>query len=216
MMVRAAFIGLLMVIVASAMALVDRGAAGVTATPDLENLLPSGFDDWKQIELTTAVLPAEVDLVPGEAVAYRAYRDSAGRLVTLVIAYGPPLGDSVRLHRPESCYIAQGFAILDRRVDRVNFREGGASIVRLRTENSLRHEAVSYWLRDGDAYVTTAPGHQLLTFKRGLSGSADNILVRVSSNGNNAAAFELHDKFLSAFVAALSPEARALLTTDAS
>lgn len=211
MMLRAAFVSLLMAFVAIGTGLVARPDAQQNVAPNLDALLPDNFADWTQVRLTSAVLPAEAALGPGEAVAYRAYRDNTGRMVTLVAAYGPPLGDSVRLHRPESCYVAQGFAIRDRYVSTLQLGEDVAAVIRLDTENSMRKEAVSYWLRDGGAYITGAPGHQLLSFKRGLLSPSESVLVRISSSGAGPSSFEFHDRFMSAFVNALSPEARALL-----
>ena len=216
MMARAVFIGLLMLLVGIGVATLDQNTNGKVRAPALDALLPGNFEGWQEIELSAAILPAEVELSPGEAVAYRAYRDSIGRVVTLVVAYGPPLGDSVRLHRPEICYVAQGFSIVERHVARLHLEGGDASIVRMRTENTLRSEDVSYWLRDGDHYVTNAHGAQALNFRRALSGPADSVLVRVSTTGKHAAPFGLHDRFLKGFSNALSPEARALLIVGVS
>lgn len=211
MMLRAAFVGFLMALAAAATAALDRPAPATPSfAPDLDAMLPDAFGGWTRVDLAAAVLPMEVEIGPGEAVAYRAYRDNAGRIVTLVAAYGPPLGDSVRLHRPETCYQAQGFAILDRSVSRLRLGDDLAAIVHLDTRDPVRKEAVSYWLRDGDAYITSAPGHQLLFFRRGLAGPSDGMLVRVSSAGEGAAAFALHDRFMQALASALSPQARPL------
>lgn len=214
MLARAIFLSVMMVAASVATALVRPAAPSKVASPDLESMLPSAFGEWKEIKLGEAVLPAEIDLGPGEAVAYRAYRDRVGRVVTLVAAYGPPLGDSVRLHRPESCYVAQGFAIESRSVAPLPLGASLAPIIRLETQNTTRAEAVSYWLRDGDAYVDQAIEHGLLELMRGVSAPSDGALVRVSSTGAGKAEFDAHSRFLQEFADALSPEARALLTTD--
>lgn len=215
MIIRAAFISLMMVFTAMATASVrhDRDAA---PAPDLEALIPEAFADWRRLEIAPVVLPPEADLGPGEAIAYRAWADSAGRVVTLVVAYGPPLGDSVRLHRPETCYRAQGYVVERRWRDVMDTGAGEAAVIHLDTEKALRPQAVTYWLRDGDAYVQSAPRHQLLFFERGLSGSSDAALVRVSSNGEGESAARLHKKFLRDFVSALSPEARGVLLAQRS
>ena len=213
MTVRALFISILMAGVAFASALVSEKAHTPVTAPDLEGMLPDVFDGWKSIAATVAILPPESDPGPGEATAYRAYKNDVGRVVTLVVAYGPPLGDSVRLHRPESCYVAQGFVIENRHKDMLTFASHNTPIIRMDTQKALQNEAVSYWLRDGDAYISDAAGHQMLFFKRG-GGVSDGALVRVSSKGAGGDEFALHNSFMAAFVDALSPEARALLLAE--
>jgi len=210
---RAAIICTMMIIISLSAARIGQAPSAQITAPDIEAMLPDAFGDWRQVMLGVAILPAEAELGPGEAVAYRAYRDDAGRTITLVAAYGPPLGDSVRLHRPESCYVAQGFAIRDRSVASIEIAGRKTPIVRLRTEDSLRKEAVSYWLRDGAAYVSSAPGRALLDLKRGKG--ADGALIRVSSHGDGAAAFVLQSEFLKDFANALTPAARRIfIVTD--
>ena len=173
--------------------------------PALDDLLPDEFGEWERVPLSSAVLPAESELGPGEAVAYRAYVDGLGRVVTLVAAYGPPLGDSVRLHRPETCYVAQGFAIADRRESEIAAPRMQIPVVHLLTESPARNEAVTYWIRDGAAFTTGAEQSQIV---RGLSSPLDGALVRVSSRVGAAPLFGVHEEFLKAFSKALDEEGR--------
>ncbi|NNL90181.1 MAG: EpsI family protein [Marinicaulis sp.] len=210
MIARAAFLTTLMIAAALASAIVKSPAPAKISAPDLAALAPEKFGDWQEIEISSVVLPAELELGPGEAILYRAYSDNAGRTVTLVAAYGPPLGDSVRLHRPESCYVAQGYTIAKRSKTPLVIGDYALPVIRMDTEKSLRREAVSYWLRDGDAFAESAADHQLLSFRRGVSNRADGALVRVSSSGAGETVYEIHIEFLSAFVDALPPEGRKL------
>lgn len=209
---RAAFIAALMLLASLATAVVTPRAAGDAAVaPDLDAMLPDDFGVWRRVPLADAVLPAEATLGPGEAVAYRAYADDLGRIVTLVAAYGPPLGDSVRLHRPETCYGAQGFAI--------NARDIGAAgdipVVNLDAQSSARREGVTYWLREGDDFSVRASDSQWRRLTRGAGAAADGALVRVSSVSADRPQFELHAEFLEDFAAALGPDARRLLAGEA-
>jgi len=211
---RAVVLAIAMFAAAISVGSVERIPGAAIVAPNLDEMLPDDFGEWRRAPLSAAVLPVEAEIGPGEAVAYRAYRDSAGRSVTLVIAYGPPLGDSVRLHRPESCYVAQGFAIQTRSIKNLSLANGMMKVIRLEAENSIRNEAITYWLRDGDDYVDSAYGHELLDFKRGFERRADGALVRVSSKGKGASAFPLHERFLSDFTQALNAEAAQLLLVD--
>lgn len=211
MMARAVFIAIIMAATAAGAGFIRPSAPPPAISPDLTALTPDRVGEWRALALSGAILPAEIDLEPGEAVQYRSYADAAGRILTLVVAYGPPLGDSVRLHRPESCYVAQGFRINSRQTQALAIGDRNVRMVTMQTQKSLRREAVSYWLRDGDDYVTSAPARQLLAFKRSSTGRADGALVRVSSNGADDRAFERHQDFLTALQAATSEEAQTLI-----
>lgn len=213
MTVRALIVAVLMMFVsigAGRVSPVDVEAGAGLTPPPLDNMLPDQFGDWRRLALARPVLPLEGAPQLGEAVAYRAYRDRFGRVVTLVVAYAPPLGDTVRLHRPETCYRAQGFSIVSKETHQMTRGQNPISIVQMQTESPARNEAVTYWLRFGDHYST---GHRLsMTF----GGGPDSALVRVSSTGSGAAEFDLHEDFLQAFHAALGADARSLLTAEAS
>lgn len=207
---RVAFIGALMLAVAAGMAAIEPAPAGIAPAPDLEALMPDAFGEWRRAPIADAVLPKELELRRGEAIAYRAYVDSAGRLITLVTAYGPPLGDSVRLHRPESCYVAQGFAIRSRKTQLVDLAGVSGSIVRLETSGPTHDEAVTYWLRSGSAFVTQASSTQLLILREGRRTSLDGALVRASSRGGDPLLFDMQRQFLREFAAALSPDGKSI------
>jgi EpsI family protein len=210
-LLRASFIAVLMALASAATAVVTPRASGPAApAPDLDAMLPEAFGVWRRVPLADAVLPPEAELGPGEAVAYRAYTDDLGRIVTLVAAYGPPLGDSVRLHRPETCYGAQGFAINARAVGAA----GAIPVVNLDAQNSSRREGVTYWLREGDDFSVRAADSQWRRLTRGFGAAADGALVRVSSISADRPQFDLHTEFLAGFTAALGPDARRLLAGE--
>lgn len=207
---RSLFIAALMALAGAATAIVRPIENTAVAAPDLDALLPDEFGHWRRVPLAGAVLPAETKRGPGEAVAYRAYADDLGRLVTLVAAYGPPLGDSVRLHRPETCYGAQGYAIRTRTIAAA----AGVPVVNLDVQSPARREAVTYWLREGDAFTVRAGDSQWRRLTRGWAPAPDGALVRVSSVSADRPQFDLNRDFIDDFTAALSPEARRLLLGD--
>lgn len=207
---RTLFLAVLMALAGAAMSTVRPVGAQTVAAPDLDAMLPGDFGRWRRVALSDAVLPAEASLGPGEAVAYRAYADDLGRLVTLVAAYGPPLGDSVRLHRPETCYAAQGFAIAARAVSAA----AGIPVVNLDVESPARREAVTYWLREGEAFTVRAGDSQWRRLLRGFAAAPDGALVRVSTIGAERPQFDLNREFIEDFAAALPADARRLLLGD--
>lgn len=211
---RVILIAAMMLAAAAGTAAVEPAPAKINPAPDLQSMLPESFGDWRRSPLSDAVLPREFEFGPGEAIAYRAYVDGAGRIVTLVAAYGPPLGDSVRLHRPESCYVAQGFEVRTRETEELDFGGLRATIVRLRTAGPTHDEAVTYWLRSGPAFVTSASTTQMFILREGRRGALDGALVRVSSRGDDPVLFELQREFLAEFASALSPQARTIFLGD--
>lgn len=208
---RMAFIALMMTLTGLATASLRPARLPPAPPPDLEAMLPDHFAGWRRIALSQAVLPPEVELQPGEAVAYRAYQDDLGRTVTLVAAFGPPLGDSVRLHRPEKCYTAQGFEIRSRTQSRLMVDGRDVPLINLDTQSPARREAVTYWLRDGAAFTTRASDTGLRRLREGISRPLDGALVRVSTINGEAPQFGLHERFLADFSKALSPEAATIL-----
>lgn len=204
---RSLFLAVLMALAGAATSAVRPAETRAAPAPDLEAMLPGDFGQWRRVPLAGAVLPAETRLGPGEAVAYRAYADDLGRLVTLVAAYGPPLGDSVRLHRPETCYGAQGFAIRARAVGAA----AGIPVVTLDAQSPARREAVTYWLREGEAFTVRAGDSQWRRLTRGFAPAPDGALVRISTTGGDRPQFDLHREFIEDFTTALPADARRLL-----
>ncbi|MFZ5616275.1 MAG: exosortase C-terminal domain/associated protein EpsI [Pseudomonadota bacterium] len=212
--VRTLWVAALFAMTGVAAGVLKPAAAPPHAAPDLEAMMPEAFGEWRRIDLSDAVLPEETELKPGEAIAYRAYEDELGRIVTLVAAYGPPFGDSVRLHRPETCYVAQGFAVRSRSEREVDAAGRRAIVINLDTESPSRREAVTYWLRDGRGFTTKSSDSGLMRLKRGASAPADGALVRVSSINSQEPQFDLHRRFLTEFAAALGEDAQRTLLGD--
>lgn len=207
MITRSVVVFILMVLTAISTAMVRPTDNVAVIAPDLDQYLPDAFGVWRRISLGELILPNETELEAGEAVAYRAYQDEVGRIVTLVVAYGPPMGDSVRLHRPELCYVAQGFQINGRSVASTPGPFGPIPIVHLSTDSPTREEAVTYWLRSGPGFVTDAASNQVINFKYGISQRLDGALIRVSSPGNAEFLHELHAEFLADFSQAIDGRA---------
>lgn len=167
------------------------GAIG--PVPDLENIMPDSFAGWRTLPVSDAVKPLEDITADGQAVLYRAYASPAGERVTLVLAYGPALGDAVRLHRPEVCYRALGYEVVEvARSDKTE--DASLPVIRMTAENHARREAVSYWLRSGEMLTRNEAWQQMSNL---FAGQSDSMLVRLSSPGEiDENTIILHDRFL--------------------
>ncbi|WP_338152852.1 exosortase B [Herbaspirillum aquaticum] len=196
----------------------------VGTPPNMEALVPKRFAGW--VEVPSPYL--QVDLSVGEpgqtsnerpydAVAMKTYRNAEGEQVMLALAYARQQRQEVKIHRPEICYEAQGFRQLSH--DLARFDLPGVADVegdRFLMQNKNRIEAVSYWIHIGDAFPRGGLDTRMKLLRDGLEGKVpDGILVRASSLMNDPAeadeAYRLQEDFLRDFVAALTPQGKALL-----
>jgi EpsI family protein len=197
---------------------------------DLDALVPAQIGAWRQVR--AAVTP--VDLTPRrdeadrrttddpyDQTVMRTYARADGATVMLALAYGARQRQEVKIHRPELCYVAQGFAVAYRDAAPMRFADGRAVIAtRLVARSDRRIEPVTYWIRIGDEIARGALDARLAILREGLKGRIpDGILVRVSSahapgDAGAERAYENHRDFLGALLGALEPGARTILLAD--
>lgn len=187
-------------------------------TPRLVALIPERFGGWTAEP--AAVLP--VMLVPDvladadaaqsasyDDVLMRTYRRADGARVMVALAYGRRQTQEIKIHRPELCYYAQGFAVSVLGPRRVQL--DGARAVESRallTENRARTEIVTYWIRVGERVANDAWDIRWTIFRDGLDGRVpDGLLVRASSLTETSAGAErelvLQHEFLADLYGAL-------------
>ena len=170
----------------------------------LEDVVPSSFGDWNLDPSINIIQPNEEGDLKSrvyDQTISRGYRDENGYLIMLVIAYGHNQSDSLQLHRPEVCYVANGFRIVSNEQQDVKLAPYFDILLpslRLVTVSSERPEIVTYWTRVGNSLPTSNLSRQYEKLKFGLSGNIpDGVLVRVSSISDAPeAAYEIHDKFI--------------------
>lgn len=203
--------------------LTPRAASSAGGIP-LAQLVPSQFGEWRELDAPTAAVdprgqrPGETDPeAPYDAVLMRSYTNPNGDVVMLALAYGRHQRQEIKIHRPELCYIAQGFTVL-RKDDATIAMPAHAPVngARMLVNAPGRSEAVSYWIRIGDQYSRNAWKTRAHIFTKGMQGRVvDGMLVRVSQvvpdNDANASSYELQEKFLGDLVGAMPEDARHLL-----
>jgi EpsI family protein len=123
----------------------------------------------------------------------------------LSIAYGGEQNDSLKAHRQEVCYTAQGFQVRDLRPDEMHFGAHVIPVVRMVAQKGARVEPVTYWFTMGDEVVLTRSARLLAQVKHGLRGYIpDGMLVRISNISTDPqASFALHDSFVRDLIAAM-------------
>ena len=95
----------------------------------------------------------------------------------LAVAYAHRLQQSVKIHRPEVCYAAQGFEVRDLASVQAPF-----AARRMVASRRGLDEQVLYWIRVGPQHSDNVFQSRWLILSRGLRGlSTDGALVRVSA-----------------------------------
>ena len=188
--------------------------------PDLEALLPSTFGRWT---VDRSIVPLEVpaDMAQMLATIYdrtvsRTYVNDAGERVMLSVAYGANQSRALQLHKPEVCYVAQGFRLAELRPGQ--WSAGGFSIPTMHMVTSMgaRVEPVTYWLRIGDDIARGWLEQNKVRLKYGTRGLIpDGLLFRVSSiGGDPAKGFELQRRFVDEMIKEMNPAAKKVILGD--
>jgi EpsI family protein len=197
----------------------------------LDVLIPSRIGTWQAI--TSG--PQQVSLFavdedggnPMERVyddsLLRSYVHEDGRQMMVAIAYDRVQREEDRVHRPEICYVAQGFTILSDEAVTLSLNEGVSRAIEGRqmiAKNGGRLEAISYWIRIGDTFTQNPWRSRIYIIQEGLAGRLhDGILVRVSeiipNIGDAPDSFARQERFLDELVARVSPSAAELLASSA-
>lgn len=213
---RSILVGLSMVVTSVLATVLQPGQAEASKLPplDLEAMIPSHFGVWaadSTVQPIQAEDPGVQSLVDSvyDALLSRSYTDGNGNLVMLLVAYGSDQTGRLRVHRPESCYAAQGFMV--KRSSDVPMLEGTQiEVKRLVASLGSRNEPITYWIRIGDQNVKSLWGQRLEQLRYGLTGSVpDGVLFRVSSYSDDPRrAYELQDRFVRDLFAQMSPKDR--------
>lgn len=183
----------------------------------LEAMIPTQFGEWTLDPSVIPIAPtpdvqANLDKLYSQLVS-RAYVNPRGERVMLVVAYGGDQSDSLKAHRQEVCYQAQGFTIRDVRRDALTLAQGTVPLVRVHAQNRQRSEPMSYWFTMGE-HVAIGHAERLFTqIAYGLGGRLpDGLLVRVSSlTADPATAYRSQDGFIQALLAAVPEPVRVRL-----
>jgi EpsI family protein len=178
----------------------------------LGEIIPNQFGEWT-LEPNVRLVEPEPDGLErqlySQEVAY-GYRDREGRLVMLLIAYGPNQSSRLQLHRPEICYVSVGFRVSPVTSATISYREDKPplNVLRLTAMRDGRREAISYWMRIGDTIANDTYERQMARVRLLFNGKiADGALVRVSTVGlPDQMAYEVQDRFVNDLLRAIEPE----------
>lgn len=185
---------------------------------DLVTMVPVEFSDWREEKLPSfqVVDPQQqafLDTIYSQVLS-RTYVNSQGYRIMLSIAYGSDQSDSMKVHKPEICYAAQGFQVEDQRMDNIKLEQGNLPIKRVLAQQGGRIEQITYWITVGNQVVRPDITQKLVQVAYGLSGEVpDGMLIRLSSiDSDQNRAFSIQDEFAKRLLSTLTPEARQRLS----
>ncbi|MGH6648088.1 exosortase-associated protein EpsI, B-type [Aquabacterium sp.] len=182
--------------------------------------VPEVFGDWKVDPSLIPVLPDptvqnKLDTLYSETLN-RTYINGQGQRIMLSIAYGRNQNsESTAAHRPEFCYVAQGFAIRGFGKDQVTLPAHVLKVVRLEAQVDRRIEPITYWVTLNEEASTPGIDRKLQQLRYGLQGFiVDGMLMRISSLADARAPsggkpdYHLHDRFIADLEKAMSKGSR--------
>lgn len=198
--------------------------SSIENVPSLENTVPRAFGDW--VELKSPLLQVSLSTggeteinQPYDQVVMRTYVNSKGQQVMLALAWGRHQRQEVKVHRPDLCYVAQGYKIhslANAEFEKISTPFGKVSGKRMLVSGNNSTEAVSYWIRIGNLYSEDAFDTRFHILKEGFRGNIpDGVLVRASMQVSDQKAAETIwptlDAFLTALTTSVPPETKNLL-----
>ncbi|MBA4748768.1 MAG: EpsI family protein [Sphingopyxis sp.] len=155
----------------------------------LVDAIPERFGAWDIDRGLGVVMPPSegtlADRLYDEIMA-RAYfqpADLEQSPVMCLMTYGARQSDALQLHRPEVCYPAVGFQIIDYRKLMLSIGNGAVlPAVEISTQFAERREDVLYWTRVGEDLPQNSADQRRMRLRASLSGDiGDGVLVRMSA-----------------------------------
>lgn len=185
---------------------------------DIGVVIPAAVPGW----VTTPDMEVVMPRTEG-SLASRLYASTAARVfvsederhqVALLLAYGATQSDGLQLHRPEACYPAVGYTIVDRRMGAIELGGRRIPTVELTATFGERVEDIVYFTRLGDAFPQTSQDQQRDRFQAALAGYiGDGVLVRASAPRiDGVPQFDALRSFMVAMFGAVKPALRPVLT----
>lgn len=185
--------------------------------PQLARIVPTSFPGWRELPVAPTVVTAQtqemLQSIYNEILS-RVYVASDGYQVMLSIAYGGDQRGVLRAHKPEVCYPAQGFRLLDISDGTLQTEFGSIPTRTMRTVLGPRNEPVMYWFALAGRTSASGWERRLQGLRMSLTGQVpDGLLFRVSSIDPDAQrAFGRQGDFVRAMLSACTPVARARLS----
>lgn len=214
--------GVMVASAATAIALTPKQlyAPGQKPETSLEDLVPKSFGEW-YLDPAVAQQIINPSVLASLARYYtdnlsRTYVNGKGDKVMFSLAYGADQSRAMQVHKPEVCYVGQGFMIQYTAKGNTLVPSGNLDIPNMRLVAKLgpRNEPITYWIRSGDYVVRGWLEQNVARVKNGLikGYTPDGLLVRVSTiDTDKEQAYKVQDRFIADLIAASPAKTRAML-----
>ena len=184
----------------------------------LSNILPREFGGWTSRDVSDFYAPETPDSLLaqlyGETVG-RIYRHGDGSTeIMMLMAHGDSQSNELQLHRPEVCYPAFGFAIVESMP--LQLPIAGTVTVpgrRLIAQAAEQKQSVIYWTRLGEAFPVGVTEQRFVRLNTAMHHYIpDGLLARFSVSGpDSAPAFAAMKTFIAELVLKVAAGSRAPL-----
>ena len=184
---------------------------------NLETMIPKQFGGWILDETIVPLLadPSQTKMINEiyNQTLSRTYVNPAGDRVMLSIAYGGNQSKELQVHKPEVCYVAQGFQIGKLNKSQIETPIGQIPVMNLVATQGARIEPITYWIRMGNSVTRGWFEQNLARISYGLTGKVpDGMLVRVSSiSSDEKTAYKIQQIFLTDMLQGIRKEDQAWL-----
>lgn len=188
----------------------------------LNDILPRTLENWSSRDVSDLVAPETPD-----SLAARLYGETVGRIyrqqttgdeVIMLMAHGDVENNELQLHRPEVCYPAFGFAIIESTPLTLQLP---ASVTvpcrRLVATSRERQETILYWKRLGETFPTTVAEQRVERLRTAMHGyTPDGLLARFSVIGTDKVrSLAIMERFIPRLVMHVAAsQRRALIGTE--
>ena len=185
---------------------------------NLETMIPRQFGEWKLDETIAPLMvspdvKAMLDKIYNQTLS-RTYINTKGERIMLSIAYGGDQSQAMQVHRPEVCYVAQGFQVGSMSKGFIDASGAKLPVMKLVAIQGQRIEPITYWVMIGDSAVRGNLEQGFARLKYGLTGKIPSgILIRVSTiSANESQSYRIEEQFVRAMLSAVPMQYRKVLT----
>lgn len=187
----------------------------------MQDIIPIQFGEWSAKDADGLVQPKT-----GDELAATLYSEMVGRIyhdskmgvqIMMLAAYGDTQSDLLQLHRPESCYAAVGFEIVESKPIKIRVNSATLPARQVVARTMGRQENIIYWTRVGEQLPDSADGQRKVRFEFAVAGYIpDGALIRFSILGEDAdLAFATMERFIQELLGAVKPAGRPALIGSA-
>lgn len=173
--------------------------------------IPAVVGPWRSRTSAELVLPPQDDSNKlYENLETRIYEGSGLPAMMVLVAYSSTQQNDIQIHRPEVCYPASGYPIIDVQPTKLRLSNKLVEANELKADRSGLIERIIYWVRVGDDFPVSWADQRISMAKANLLGGIpDGVLFRVSAlERPDEDLSEVLRRFIRLFVDRASPTMR--------